>query len=105
MVEMVQSRIYSSGNRGKEKLGHNDNKLQRFTTLYVTYNPVCISFCFPLSQIFSGTWKWDVSLIKTVAEVITFCLVGYSVRSWSRPPKGTAPLLLEGRQQASMSRL
>lgn len=40
-----------------------------------------------------------------VIEVITFCLAGYSVRSWSRPLRGTAPLLLEGRRQASMSRL
>lgn len=40
-----------------------------------------------------------------VIEVITFCLAGYSVRSWSRPPRGMAPLLLEGRRRASMSRL
>ena len=38
-------------------------------------------------------------------EVITFCLAGYSVRSWSRPPRVTGPLLLEERRQASMSKL
>lgn len=66
---------------------------------------VCIYYCCPLSQIFSSIWKWDVNLMIKVIEVITFCLAGYSVRSWSRPPRGTAPLLLEGRQQALMSRL
>lgn len=59
----------------------------------------------PASPIFSGTWKWGVSPKMMVIEVITFCLAGYSVQSWSRPPRGTGALLLEGRQRASMSRL
>lgn len=33
------------------------------------------------------------------------CHPGYSVRSWSKPPRGTAPLLSEERRQALMSRL
>lgn len=77
------------------------------STVYYTVHimDVCISYCCPLSQIFSSIWEWDVNLMIKVIEVITFCLAGYSVQSWSRPPRGTAPLLLEGRRQASMSRL
>lgn len=50
-------------------------------------------------------WKWDVNVKMMVIEVITFCLTGYSVQSWSRPQKGTGLLLLEGKQRALMSRL
>lgn len=38
-------------------------------------------------------------------EVITFCLAGYSVRSWSRPPRVTETIILEERRPALMSRL
>lgn len=50
-------------------------------------------------------WKWDVNVKLMVIEVITFCLTGYSVQSWSRPQKGMGLLLLEGKRRALMSRL
>ncbi len=40
-----------------------------------------------------------------VVKVMFFCLADYSVRFWSRPPRGTAPLPLEERQRALTSRL
>lgn len=73
--------------------------------LCIIYPYMSVSLLLFSSQIFSSKWKWDVKLMMTVIEVIAICLAGYSVRSWSRLPRGTAPLLLEGRQRASMSRL
>lgn len=42
-------------------------------------------------------WQWW--LLKWL-----FCLAGYSVQFWSRPQREMEPILLEGRQRASMSR-
>lgn len=80
--------------------------LQIFITLYhIPALYVSISFIvFPLRYSLvcghgMSTWWWQ--LLKSLLSVFA----DYSVRSWSRPPRGTAPLLSEGRQRASMSRL
>lgn len=55
----------------------------------------------PHSIIASKVWIYNnVELI----EPIVSCRAGCSAPSWSRPPRGTAPLPSEGRQRASMSR-
>lgn len=56
--------------------------------------------CWPRFRKFSNLLQTNDNICY-----IHSCHTGYSVRSWSKPPRGMAPLLSEERRQASMSRL